>query len=63
MFFSVDRQSEIGDQKLESWTLGNVEDCRVFFEIPYDVYDSFVCFPKCDALFQVLHAFDKIMIF
>ena len=25
--YSVDRESEIGDRKLESWTLRNVEDC------------------------------------
>ena len=24
---SADRQTEIGDWKLESWTLGSVEDC------------------------------------
>ena len=31
VFLSLaDKQSKIGDRKLESWTLRNVEDCRCF---------------------------------
>ena len=74
LFSSADRQSEIVDRKLESWTCGNVEDWRLFLFLCYKicslflkcfkhVYDSFVCSPKCDALSEVLHVFDKILIF
>ena len=41
LFSSADRQSEIGDRKLESWTLGNVEDWRFFCLIPSDFYDFY----------------------
>ena len=67
-FDSADRQSGIGDRKLESWTLGNYEDvcffsCSVFMLFDYDVYDFVVFTQQCDAVSKLLHAFDKILIF
>ena len=59
--FFVDRQSKIGDRKLESWTLGHIEDCSLFFICFDDLYDFFECSRKCDAASTVLHAFHKIL--
>ena len=42
---SVDRQSEIGDRKLESWTLGHIEDC--------------ICFLKCYMMFTIFLIFQQ----
>ena len=64
LFMSADdRQSEIGNRKLESGTLGNVEDCRFVFNMLYDVDDPFVFLQQCYVLSTVLHAFDKIVLF
>ena len=48
VFFSfAERQSEIENRKLASWTLGNVEVCRCFTLLFNDVDDSFcMCFTK-----------------
>ena len=55
---SVDRESEIGDRKLESWTLRILEDCSFFcFFLIYVLYDSFGYSPKCYAILQVLVCF------
>ena len=49
LFSSVERESDIGDRKLESWTLGILEDCRVL-DFVCDVEDPFGILPKYDAL-------------
>ena len=70
LFFSyADRQSEIGNRKLESWTLGHFEYCVfvcfVFFVFTFStvLYEFFVFILKCYALSKDLNAFDQILIF
>ena len=61
-FSSAERQSEIGDRKLELWMFGHFEDCS--FLICFMILQILLYFHKrCYARSQFLHVFDKILIF
>ena len=49
--YAADRESEIGDRKLEAWSLGNLEDCRLFCKL-YMVLTSALGFYKNAMLYQ-----------
>ena len=60
---SADRESEIGDRKVESWIIGNLKIVVFVFDFLNDCDDFYRFLRKCYDLTKVLHAFDKILIF